>query len=337
MSPRREIAMSTLCLVTGANGHLGNNLVRALLEQGYRVRAGVRDLANDQPLEGLDCERVYAELTDKATMLKALDGVDVLFQVAAVFKHWSLDPEAEIVRPNIEGTRTALEAAAQAGVKRVVYVSSVAAVGHNGQPLNEDYWNQDLSNPYYRSKILSEQMAWQVAQEHNLWMVTVLPSAMIGPHAYRLTDTMAFIDTVEQKAVPLDPNFHFNFVDVLDVASACIAAASQGMTGHRYILANRHSSPLSAILAAANVTTPGYKLPPRAPKWLLLSVAWCSEVAARLTGKPAQMTLSQVHTFYGVKQEYSIDKAFEQLAYRPRPPAQALHETFAYLRQRAVG
>lgn len=205
--------MGTLCLVTGANGHLGNNLVRALLEQGYRVRAGVRDLTNDQPFKGLDCERVYTELEDKAAMLKALEGVEVLYQVAAVFKHWSLDPEAEIVRPNVEGSRTVLEAAAQAGVKRVVYVSSVAAVGHNGQALNEEQWNQDLSNPYYRSKILAEQKAWQVARDHDLWMVAVLPSAMIDPHAYRLTDTMAFIDAAEQKAVPLDPNFHFNFVD----------------------------------------------------------------------------------------------------------------------------
>jgi dihydroflavonol-4-reductase len=329
--------MGTLCLVTGANGHLGNNLVRAPLEQGYRVRAGVRDLANDQPFEGLDCERVYAELEDKAAMLKALEGVEVLYQVAAVFKHWSLDPETEIVRANVEGTRTVLEAAAQAGVKRVVYVSSVAAVGHNGQPLNEDCWNPDLSNPYYRSKILSEQMAWQVAQNHHLCLVTVLPSAMIGPHAYRLTDTMAFIDSVEKKAVPLDPNFHFNFVDVRDVASACIVAAHQGAAGQRYILANRRSSPLSAIATAANIAAPGYKLPPRAPKWLLLSVAWYSELVARLTGNPAQMTLSQVHTFYGVRQEYDIGKAGVHLAYSPRPPEQALLETFAYLRQRPAG
>ena len=329
--------MGTLCLVTGANGHLGNNLVRALLDQGYRVRAGVRDLANDLPFEGLDCERVYAELEDKAAMLKALEGVEVLYQVAAVFKHWSVDLEAEIVRPNVEGTRTVLEAAAQAGVKRVVYVSSVAAVGHNGQPLNEERWNQDLSNPYYRSKILSEQQAWQVACDHGLWMVSVLPSAMIGPHAYRLTDTMALIDTIEKNALPLDPNFHFNFVDVRDVASACIAAAHKGVAGQRYILANRHSSPLSAIVAAANDASPGCKLPPRAPKWLLLTIAWCNEVLARLTGKPALLTLSQVNTFYGVRQEYDIGKAHGQLAYRPRPPAQALLETLAYLRQRPVG
>ena len=70
--------MSALCLVTGANGHLGNTLVRALLDQGYRVRAGVRDITRTAPFAGLDCQLVYAELQDEAAMLKALDGVDVL-------------------------------------------------------------------------------------------------------------------------------------------------------------------------------------------------------------------------------------------------------------------
>lgn len=326
--------MSNLCLVTGANGHLGNNLVRALLAKGQRVRAGVRDLANTQPFEGLDCELVYAELQDKEAMLKALEGVDVLYQVAAVFKHWAADPQAEIVEPNVNGTQTVLEAAAQAGVKQVVYVSSVAAVGHNGQPLNEEHWNADQSNPYYRSKILSEKKAWQVAKQQQLWMVSILPSAMIGPNAYGLTDTMGFIDSIHKRAVPLDPNFHFNFVDVRDVADAAILAAQHGTAGQRYILANQHSSGFSAIVAAANSVAPGYKVPPRAPKWLLLGVAWLTEALSKITGKPANLTLSQVRIFYDVRQEYSIDKARTQLGYQPRTPETALREVFAYLAQR---
>ena len=124
--------MSKLCLVTGANGHLGNTLVRALLARGDKVRAGVRNLDNRTPFEGLACELVYAELQDKTAMRKALEGVDVLYQVAAVFRHWARDPYEEIILPNINGTRLLLEAAAEAGVRRIVYVSSVAAVGHNG-------------------------------------------------------------------------------------------------------------------------------------------------------------------------------------------------------------
>lgn len=326
--------MGNLCLVTGANGHLGNTLVRALIARGDQVRAGVRDTRNTAPFEGLDCQLVYAELQDKAAMLKALEGVEVLYQVAAVFQHWAKDPQAEIVDVNVRGTRTVLEAAAQAGVKRVVYVSSVAAVGHDGQALSEERWNDDLQNPYYRSKILSEQVAWQTAQTHGLWMVTVLPSAMIGPHCFRLTDTLQFLAAIERRKLPLDPNFHFNFVDVRDVAQGLILAAEKGRPGNRYILANQHSSPLAEIIGAANRVAPGYRVPPSSPKWLLLGVAWLKERLASATGKPADLLVNQVRMFYGIKQEYDISKAESELGYRPRPPGEALSLAFEYLKAR---
>ena len=79
--------MTKINLVTGANGHLGNNLVRALLARGETVRASVRNPENTAPFEGLDCEIVQADLMDKDSLLRALDGVDTLYQVAAVFKH----------------------------------------------------------------------------------------------------------------------------------------------------------------------------------------------------------------------------------------------------------
>ncbi len=326
--------MSNLCLVTGANGHLGNTLVRALLERGERVRAGVRDLDNLAPFAGLSCELVYAELQDKAAMLKALEGVDVLYQVAAVFKHWAKDPQAEIIDPNVNGTRILMEAAAEAGVKRIVYVSSVAAVGQTGQPLTENDWSEEEHNAYFKSKILSEQAAWHAAQTHGLWMVSVLPSAMIGPNALRLTDTMSFLASVQKREVPIDPNFHFNFVDVRDVAQGMIQAATKGSPGHRYILANERSSPLASLVDAANTVTPGYRLPPQAPKWLLLCVAWLKERVAHITGTPANLLVSQVRMFYGIKQEYSIAKARDELGYRPKPPEEALRMAFAYLSER---
>lgn len=326
--------MGDVCLVTGANGHLGNTLVRALLAEGHTVRAGVRDLNNTAPFKGLNCSMVYAELQDKAAMLKALEGVDVLYQVAAVFKHWAKDPQRDIVEPNVRGTQGVLKAAAEAGVKRVVYVSSIAAVGHNGLPLTEAHWNSDLSNPYYQSKILSEQTAWKTAEALGLWMVSVLPSAMIGPHAERLTDTMEFLAAVQQRKVPLDPNFHFNFVDVRDVAQGLMLAANKGQSGHRYILANEHSSSLTEMVQALNAVEPGYRLPPRAPKALLMTVAWLKERLAQFTGKPADLLMSQVRMFYGVKQEYCIDKAVTELGFRPRPPQEALRSAFEYLRDR---
>jgi len=327
--------MTQVCMVTGANGHLGNNLVRTLINNGEKVRAGVRDTQIKSMFEGLDCELVYTEMLDKEAMLAALQGVDVLYHVAAVFKHWAKDPETEIIQANIKGTEIVLDAAAKAQVKKIVYVSSVAAIGHNGEPLNENYWNEDSSNAYYQSKIRSEKKAWQLAEKLDLWLVTVQPSAMIGPNASGLTDTMKFIKDIHTKSLPFNPNFFFNFVDVRDVAQGIHAAASKGKHGNRYILANDRSSSLREIINAANIVKEDYTLPSKLPKWLLLTTAWLMELSAKLTGKPAELTGSQVKLFYGVKQEYDISKAQRDLGYAPRSPMKALIDTFQYLEQRS--
>jgi len=326
--------MTQICMVTGANGHLGNNLIRTLINKGEKVRAGVRDTQNKSMFEGLDCELVYAEMLDEEAMLATLQGVDILYHVAAVFKHWAKDPEAEIIQANIKGTEIVLEAAAKAKVKKVVYVSSVAAVGHNGEPLNESHWNDERSNAYYQSKILSEKKAWQLAEKFDLWMVTVQPSAMIGPNASRLTDTMKFIKNIQTKSLPFNPNFFFNFVDVRDVAQGIHAAESKGQHGNRYILANKQSSSLSEIIKAANTVKAGYALPSKLPKWLLLTISWLMELGTKITGRPAGLISSQVNLFYGVKQEYDISKAQRDLGYAPRSPMKALIDTFQYFEQR---
>lgn len=323
--------MNTLSMVTGANGHLGNTLVRALLARGHHVRAGVRDPYQSEALNGLDCQQVRAELQDPASLRQALQGVDVLYQVAAVFKHWAGNPQAEIVDINVQGTRNVLRAAAEAGVQRVVYVSSVAAVGHNGQRLDEHSWNTEQRNPYYHSKILSERVAWDTAQAYELPMVAVLPSAIVGPHALRLTDTMGFLAAVLARKMVLDPNFYFNFVDVRDVADGLIRAAEKGRPGQRYILANQRASSLAEVIEALNTLCPGYRLPRRAPKALLLLIAWLQEQRARYTGQPAELLVSQVQMFYGVRQSYCIDKAINELGYQPRSPQNTLKQAFAYL------
>lgn len=143
--------MTNICLVTGANGHLGNNLVRALLDKGEKVRASVRNVNYLEPFEGLDCEVVYADLLDREFLSKATKGVDTLYQVAAVYKIWAKNPEEEILCVNLEGTKNVLEIAAEQSVNKVVYVSSTAALDHSSVPMDETNWNSDFLNPYYQS------------------------------------------------------------------------------------------------------------------------------------------------------------------------------------------
>ncbi len=145
------MTQKNIVLVTGANGHLGNNLVRLLIAKGYQVRASVRNIKNIKPFEGLDCEVVQADITDKNSMLQALRGVDTFYAVGAVFKLWAKDPQKEIYDVNMNGCKVMIEAAAQAGVKRIVYVSSIAALDYTkGIPINEESgYNPDRRDMYY--------------------------------------------------------------------------------------------------------------------------------------------------------------------------------------------
>ena len=160
---------NNLVLVTGANGHLGNNLVRLLIEKGYRVRASVRNIKNSEPFVGLDCEVKQADIADKQSMVEALQGVDTFYAVGAVFKLWAKDPQKEIYDVNMTGCKIMIEAAVEAGVRRIVYVSSIAALNYSKLPISEDSgYNPDRRDMYYNSKNDAEQLAFKLAAKHNI-------------------------------------------------------------------------------------------------------------------------------------------------------------------------
>jgi dihydroflavonol-4-reductase len=329
--------MSNLCLVTGANGHLGNNLVRILLKKGRRVRAGVRNTKNTEPFKGLNCEVVYADLMDRQSLSNALDGVDTLYQVAAVFKHWAKDPEKEIIKPNVEGTKNVLEIAAQQGIGRVVYVSSIAALDRTvlpQRPMDENGWNTAITYPYYRAKTVSERLAWELAEKLNLWMVSVLPSAMVGPNCFRLTPTMELLYKILTNRMSRDINFCFNFVAVEDVAEGMIAAEKKGRNGNRYILGNDSAMSTTEIIELARSLYPNIKKPPKISKVVLKIIASLAEFMGKVSGKEPILVRYQVELYYGTKELVDISKARKELGYCPRPPKQAIKEALIYLKNR---
>ncbi|VAW32127.1 Dihydroflavonol-4-reductase [hydrothermal vent metagenome] len=326
--------MSKINLVTGANGHLGNNLVRALLERGETVRASVRNPNNREPFVGLNCEVVQADLLDKPSLLRAMAGVDTLYQVAAVFKHWARDPQKEIIEPNFQGTRNVLEAAAEQGVRRVVYVSSEGAMDGHISPVDETFWKTNYhGNPYFRSKTETERLALKLGSELGLDLLTVLPSAIVGPNIIQLTPTMDVLRQALNNDVFVDVNFSFNFVDARDVAAGMIAAAENGRSAERYLLATEQPVNIRRILELAQELKSDVKIPPRAPKWVLLLIASGMELAAKLTGKPPQLLRSQVALFYDNPRIMNISKARTELGYDPRDGETAVRQALTYLRE----
>ena len=330
--------MSQVSVVTGANGHLGNNLVRVLLEQGDTVVAGTRGLNPDPALAGLACATAWVDLHAPDSLERAFRGAARVYLVGGVFKHWARNPQAEIYEANIAATRNALAAAAQCKVPKIVYISSLAATNRDAVPITEAGWNADTANIYFRSKTDSERLAWELAQRAGIDMVSVLPGAMVGAHCYRLTPTMELLQTVLDGRLKDEPGFWFNFVDVRDVALACRAAAERGRNGERYLLANENCTSVKELARIARKLFPNRNIPvprtaPRALAWLIAAVA---ELRAAIDKSPPSLQRNFLRAF-SVQEICNVEKARTELDFKPAAPAVAIEHALRYLAARGPG
>ncbi|MEM1336638.1 MAG: NAD-dependent epimerase/dehydratase family protein [Bacteroidota bacterium] len=324
-----------LSLVTGANGHLGNNLVRLLLAKKLKVRATVRNIQNQKPFEGLDCELVQADITDTKSLKKAFHGVTNLYAVGANFSMWAKNPKVEIYDNNVQGTQNVFDIAKECGIKNIVYVSSVASLDFTKLPANvSNGYNQDRRNWYYNSKNDSDRLALSLGKKYGIRTMVILPSAMIGKKAYRLSYSNKLVYQILKGEIPLDTNITLNWVDVKDVALGAYHAMIQGANGERYILANEKHTSLQESVGIASALFPDLNLemPKKAPKWVLYSIAGLMEFNSKLTGREPQLQRHYLDMFYGLKQDYDITSSRKDLGFNPKPSKEALINTLNYLR-----
>ena len=228
------MASFTTAFVTGATGLLGNNLVRALAERGYRVKALVRSRAKaNEQFAGLNVEVVEGDMNDVSSFKDALAAGDVLFHTAAFFRdsykggrHWD-----ELFRVNVKGTESLLHAAYAAGVRRMVHTSSGGVLdGPPGASIDETMARAEAdANDYFRSKIQSDRAIRAFLKEHPDFQVTfVLPGFMFGPGDMGPTASgQLVLDFARRKLPGLVPG-SFAVVDARDVAALEITAAERG-------------------------------------------------------------------------------------------------------------
>lgn len=332
------MTQKNLALVSGANGHLGNNLVRFLIKKGIPVRATVRNSDNKVPFADLDCEVIQADITDKGSFVKALRGVETFYAVGAAFKLWAKDPRKEIYDVNVQGTRNTIEAAAEAGVKRIVYVSSIAALNYSQLPTKESYgYNPDRRDMYYNSKNDGEKLAFELAKKHNIELVAVLPSAMIGSTAFApLSVSYNIINLILKKEIPVETKITLNWIDVKDVAEGCYLAATKGKNGERYILANEKCTSIKETTQIAQGLFPELKikLPVAVPKPILFMIAWFMEIGSKISGKAPLLSTKDIAMFSGLQQDFDITKARTELGFNPKNSKQAVIEAMKYLQAR---
>jgi len=320
-------------LVTGAAGFVGSAVARALVQAGWQVRALVRAGSDRRNLRQLPVEIAIGDITDRASLDEPLRECAALFHVAADYRLWVPQPAA-LYRANVEGTRTVLEAAQRAGVGRIVYTSSVAAVGlpADGSPGNEDtpVGLDDMIGHYKRSKFLAEEVAREFAQR-GVPVVIVNPSTPVGPGDLKPTPTGQMVLDAAAGRIPAYVDTGLNIAHVDDVAAGHLQALERGRIGERYILGGENMS-LREILS--EISRLAGRRPPRVrlPHALLWPIAVASEGIARLTGTLPRATIDGVRMAQK-RMYFSSAKAARELEYRSRAPREAFADALRWFRE----
>jgi dihydroflavonol-4-reductase len=287
----------TPALVTGGTGFVGANVVRELLRDGRGVRVLARPGGDRRALAGLDVEITEGDLLDVASLRRAVEGAGTVFHVAADYRLWARDPGA-LYRANVDGTRALLQACADAGVARVVYTSSVGALGipADGTPGTEDteVTLENMIGPYKRSKFLGEQVALGFARA-GLPVVIVNPSAPIGPWDVKPTPTGQLVVDALHGRLFATVDTGLNLVHVRDVARGHLLAEARGRVGEKYILGHGGGNLSLAAIGRLIAEVSGCRAPRvRIPYAVAWCAAACSEGFARLTGGVPKVPLDAV-------------------------------------------
>jgi dihydroflavonol-4-reductase len=287
----------SVALVTGGTGFVGANLVRELLRDGRDVRVLARAGGDRRALDGLPVEIVDGDLTDPPSLRSALRGVGSVFHVAADYRLWAADPSA-LYRANVDGTRNLLTASGDAGVTRIVYTSTVGALGipKDGTAGTEEtpVTLDEMVGPYKRSKFLAEQMALELARG-GLPVVIVNPSAPIGPWDVKPTPTGQMIVDALHGKLFATVDTGLNLVHVRDVARGHILAEAKGRVGEKYILGHLHGNLSLAEIGRLIADVSGCRAPKiRIPYAVAWCAAACSEGLAKLTGGVPKVPLDAV-------------------------------------------
>ena len=321
-------------LITGATGFVGSAVLRKLIDAGHEMRALVRPSSPRRNLEGLDVEPCEGDLTDFASLRGAVRGCGAVFHVAADYRLWVPKPDA-MYQSNVAGTRELFQAAADAGVERMVYTSSVATLGlpKDGTPGTEEtpVALADMIGHYKRSKYLAEEEVRALVRDRDLPIITVNPSTPIGPRDLRPTPTGRMVLDAARGAMPAYVDTGLNVAHVDDVADGHLLAFERGRPGERYILGGMNLSLREILTEVADIAG---RRPPkvRLPHSLILPIAFCAEGWARLSKREPLVTVDGVR-LSRKRMYFSCDKAREQLGYTARPPAEALADAIDWFVQ----
>jgi dihydroflavonol-4-reductase len=320
-------------LVTGATGFMGSSLTRELLKDGVEVRVLVRKNSDTRNIDGLDVEKVYGDIRDGDSVKAALKGSDTFYQTAGLFAYWG-PSKKEFYDINVEGTKIALNAAFEQGVGKVVYTSSIAAIGAHGvdSPANEEsQFNMWKSGVHYIiSKYLGEVEALKICKK-GLPLVVVNPTLAIGVRDIKpVPSGQTILDILNGRMIGYVES-GTNVVDVEDVARGHILAAQKGRIGERYILGNENlpmGKYFALVAEVGGVKPPTRKL----PRNLALATSYALQLGAFISKKPPIVTPAMVRSF---SQYWYFDcsKAVKELGFLQTPIRNTIEKAVNWFRE----
>ena len=331
-------------LVTGGTGFVGAHVVRALLARGGEsVRCLARPGGDRSNLEGLDVEIVDGDLRDRDSLRAACAGCSEVYHSAADYRLFARRPR-EIYASNVDGTRTLLQLAERAGVRRIVYTSSVGALGlePGGTPATEatPVTISSMVGHYKRSKYLAERAAEEAAAA-GAPVVIVNPSTPVGELDVKPTPTGRIILDFLNRKMPAYVDTGLNLIDVRDVATGHLLAAAHGRVGEKYILGCRNMPLAELLRALAEIT--GLEAPRlRLPHWLPLGAAALATGWARLSGGEPRVSLESAR-MARKRMFFDAGKAVKELGLPQAPVEPALEravrwfEDNGYVTRRGAG
>jgi dihydroflavonol-4-reductase len=323
-----------MILVTGAAGHIGNVLVRELVARGETVRALVMPGEDTSALAGLPVEQCAGDVRKIESLAQAFAGVESVYHLAGIISIMP-GPNPRMRQVNVEGTRNVLRAARQAGVKRLVYTSSIHALERppHGVVIDERL-RFDPKNPAgeYDCTKAEATLVVQQAIKEGLDAVIVCPTGVIGPHDYRHSEMGLLLWSWARQRFNLLVDGIFDFVDVRDIALGQILACERGRCGETYILGGERIS-LTRLWAMAREAACCHSQCLTLPFGLASFAAQFTPFYYRLTHQKARFTPYALETVNS-NSEISHEKAHREFGYQPRPMLITVQDTILWWQSR---
>jgi len=315
------------CLVTGATGFLGTNLVHELVKAGWNVRAFGLPGSNTNHIKSLPIEIIFGDVTKKEDVEKAVEGCEYVFHVAGDTSWWNkrFEKQREI---NVDGVINVAEACIKFGVKRLVHTSTVDALGYNPEGIADESWTTyNYANTGYNyadTKRDGERSLAAMAKK-GLEYVVVYPGSMLGPFDFTLQYGRLFFELRDGKT-PGCPSGGVSFGHATEVAKAHIQAALVGKPGEGYICAGENISYRDFFDRIAQ------KFGKRAPKFdigrgLLVAYGYLMQLLSHFTKKPPELDPGTAR-YMSINAYYDSTKAQQELSYQVKPVVSMIDDAY---------